>query len=256
MRIAFLHLPKTAGQAVDGAIREKLPSDRICPARVNQKLYTYSVKELRRFDFFSGHIDWSLVRLSGKFDFTFTVLREPMDRILSLYFFMKEVASNKVARHGRHGMSNNDLALADGSPRDYFADQDINSLAHINNHYNNLYSYYFSTGSFSGYTHLSGNHENTMVPIHELAFYNLSTISRVYTFNTLSQIADDLKSQCGLEIRDLRKANVNQAAPGGSAARMEKMESLSKGWDWLTLFNEFTAHDNQLITLLQKANRI
>src|ERR1044071_10007863 len=92
-RVIFLHIPKTAGQSVHESLRRLFAPEEICPARENFQLLPISIQELRRYRLFSGHLDWCLLDVVPQPRFTFTVLRRPIERIISFYFFLRGRAS-------------------------------------------------------------------------------------------------------------------------------------------------------------------
>jgi len=97
--IVFLHIPKTAGTSVHEMLKRHFDKDRICPERF-RGLIRYSEDQLREFDLFSGHFLMPHVdRIPGE-KFVFTILRDPADRILSLYYFWRrhrpEIAAERA----------------------------------------------------------------------------------------------------------------------------------------------------------------
>ena len=85
MKVIFLHIPKTAGQSVHAALVNAFGNEAVCPARVNDQLRRMSITEINRYQVFSGHFDWSLLDCIKGPKYVFTILREPIDRILSFY---------------------------------------------------------------------------------------------------------------------------------------------------------------------------
>src|ERR1700722_17141924 len=88
-RVIFLHIPKTAGQSVHNYLQRAVGAAKICPARENFQLVGKSILELSRYKVFSGHLDWALLDCVAANAFAFTILREPTDRILSFFFFLR-----------------------------------------------------------------------------------------------------------------------------------------------------------------------
>ena len=74
--IAFLHIPKTAGQSIHQWISNNYTNEQICPARTNEHLFQLPPVELRKYNFFSGHLDWNILKSIKIFDYVFTVLRQ------------------------------------------------------------------------------------------------------------------------------------------------------------------------------------
>lgn len=91
-RLIFLHLPKTAGQSCYKLLENCYEASRLCPARENYHLVGKSIHDLQNYDAFYGHLDWSLLDCVGHDAFSFTVLREPKQRIVSFYFFLRRAA--------------------------------------------------------------------------------------------------------------------------------------------------------------------
>lgn len=87
-KVVFQHIPKCAGTSVHQAFLEHFNDKSICPERFN-KLESYSYEEINSYEFFSGHFDaWRTGLIPGP-KFTFTFLREPIDRVISLYNFWR-----------------------------------------------------------------------------------------------------------------------------------------------------------------------
>ena len=89
-RVVFLHMAKTAGTSIVHFFRQRLPQGSICshgdflslPGDSNARL-----EALGQYKFVSGHFGYKDVieLLPGAYSFTF--LRDPVDRILSFYKF-------------------------------------------------------------------------------------------------------------------------------------------------------------------------
>jgi hypothetical protein len=241
MRISFLHIPKTAGQSVHALLENLFSAEEICPARLNEQLYNYTVNQLRSYNLFSGHLDWSLVKLSGCFDFTFTVLRDPLERILSMYFYMREVAASQ-ARDGVD-LSFEMSTLLYGAPKDYFSFDDESLRAHIENYYNNVYTFYFSSGSFEGHRLLSRNCQAGLAGLPRTALENIRQIDKIYTLDSIQQLGTDLADKTGACLPAIGNHNVNLSSPRGLEKRITRMNALSPNWDWRAYFEELTALD-------------
>jgi len=94
MRIVHIHLPKTAGTALRTAFQNLAsPKIRVCPAT-----YEAQFKDLNfaDYDFFSGHISFALAQKIGG-DYI-TVMRNPIDRFLSVYYFWRELYDKGVEK--------------------------------------------------------------------------------------------------------------------------------------------------------------
>lgn len=86
----FVHVGKTAGSAVREAISSQFPADQVCPYRFVREIREASRDELSNYRFFAAHIGFDTAINLG--EHLVTVLRDPVDRVLSLYYYWREVA--------------------------------------------------------------------------------------------------------------------------------------------------------------------
>jgi hypothetical protein len=118
-KVTFLHLEKTAGMSLVTALAAhfhplQIDDDlrRTFPPHVLTPLPPFLVPRVRRFAFVWGHYDLPSVRRLGADRFTFTLLRDPATRIVSLYRYWRGQAALDL---GRNGM-NQPVMVAQRSP--------------------------------------------------------------------------------------------------------------------------------------------
>lgn len=242
MRTAFLHIPKTAGQSIHDSLVALHDPEEICPARTNQQLHAYSIKELIRFKLFSGHLDWSILRSTGKFDFVFTVLREPTERILSFYFYLRGEAQRMRAAGMEIGLGMQ--AVLDWSAKDYFTAGDPATRQFLDNHYNNFYAYYFASGCYSGFRQLSKHFPPASPELRDYALNGLRTLDGVYDVTNLTRLSDDLAGLYKTPIKPFAELNVNRQV--GRSDRQDELTALAGDWDWRATIREFTVCDDEI----------
>jgi len=86
IKIVFQHIPKCAGTSINKEISRNFHKQDICPEKLNN-LENFSAKELNSYNYFSGHYDsWRIGLIPGP-KFVFTFLRDPQERIISLFNF-------------------------------------------------------------------------------------------------------------------------------------------------------------------------
>lgn len=140
--VIFLHIPKTAGQSTHRYLEKLFDPHDVCPARENDKLLTIPAARLQRYRLFSGHLDWSLLDVVPQPRFVFTILREPRERLLSFYFFMRRTAAALPKEQlGKHAVR----AALTLPPDEYFCQQVPQGL---DAQYDNFYTYYFAGRTF------------------------------------------------------------------------------------------------------------
>src|SRR5947208_16662837 len=176
--LVFLHIPKTAGQSVHEFLKKIVGPGAVAPARVNDQLYGLSVPELRRYRVVSGHLDWALLDCVREPKFVFTILRNPVDRILSFYFFLRAEAKNLSEEQLRLPENEGKQAVLHLSCDDYFTGGKPHLRTFLDNHYDNFYMYYFAGRTYDARQRLlarkSSDASFTTERILKMAFDNLS----------------------------------------------------------------------------------
>jgi hypothetical protein len=105
LRIVFIHIPKCGGTTVRQILSSHFAPDLVCPERFN-RLHDWTMGDLAPFRFFCGHFDYESCRaIPGANTKLVTMLRDPKDRLMSLYFFLK------AHRHEVAWAENLELAL-------------------------------------------------------------------------------------------------------------------------------------------------
>ncbi|MDX6607851.1 MAG: hypothetical protein QOD14_2391 [Solirubrobacterales bacterium] len=103
--LLFLHVPKAGGTALGGALGNRFAAD--------ECLETYyaddpSDEELNAARYMTGHISMSVLDRFEQPPFSITVLRDPIERALSIYSFFRELDEPSTPRLG---LERNDAAL-------------------------------------------------------------------------------------------------------------------------------------------------
>jgi hypothetical protein len=92
----FNHIPKTAGTTLIDVIRNLLGSDRVSPhIDINEdRPYEISPEQFERYFVIAGHfgVKWHAYMGHRR---SLTVLREPIDRVLSTYYFWRNNAPRR-----------------------------------------------------------------------------------------------------------------------------------------------------------------
>jgi len=88
--LAFLHIPKTAGTALVQALTENFAPDRVMPGETVYDLENHAPQSLQRdYDFMHGHVGMDV--LAPVATQVVTLVREPTERIISLYNYWRAV---------------------------------------------------------------------------------------------------------------------------------------------------------------------
>jgi hypothetical protein len=85
-QLCLLHIPKTAGSTLTSIVDANFHIDDIFPDNV---IGRHSPDELEKYRFFRSHYDHQVQRFFKKPPYFITILRDPIDRAISLYEFWK-----------------------------------------------------------------------------------------------------------------------------------------------------------------------
>jgi Glycosyl transferase family 2 len=92
----FLHIPKTAGSTISRYLESQFRPDQICPARTWRAFLALPPERLGRYRFFRGHFDASLLELLPRRPAVVTMLRDPVERAVSEWMFMRRDQSHPL----------------------------------------------------------------------------------------------------------------------------------------------------------------
>lgn len=93
-RAIFIHLPKTAGTSFHDALRQGFGADAVSPPFSASHLSIEEVDFLRRYEIVCGHISMQDINTYFPDAALFTILRAPIDRCISWYFFAKNISQS------------------------------------------------------------------------------------------------------------------------------------------------------------------
>jgi hypothetical protein len=249
LKVIFLHIPKTAGQSVHAALVNAFGKESVCPARVNDQLRRMSITELNRYQVFSGHFDWSLLDCIKGPKYVFTILREPIDRILSFYFYLRDEAE-KLPLDQRETPERQGLKAAFGlSPRDYFLGGAPHLRRFLDDHYDNFYTYYFAGRHYESRGEMVGlinRNELSHQHVLQMAKDNLTLLDDVFTVDNMGAVISAIREISGKQLMadDKYRTNVNTKVPAAD----RKMQIQALGADTATMerLHEFCSLDNEL----------
>ena len=98
--IIFLHVPKAAGTTLRHFIQKNYRSDEMYwisssdPSLSQAALINYPLEKKQKLKFIGGHLSFGLHEYIPSNCSYFTLLREPVDRVISLYYFIKNIKSD------------------------------------------------------------------------------------------------------------------------------------------------------------------
>lgn len=243
--IVFLHIPKTAGQTIHTALARAVGPGAVSPIRVHTQADTEGQLP-PGYRLYSGHLDWDMLESLPDPRFTFTVLRDPLERIASFYFYLRREAARlspeELAHPSRTGMR---MAMM-CDPDEYFFGGDESWKGFVRDHYHSAYCAYLVT------RHLRGHSEVADMPVEELVT-RAETVARglggVYAVDDLTALERDLKQHAGLSV-SLAGSYVNSGPEGPGARRWPKLSALIRRPETREGLLEFARADQLLMQRL------
>ena len=246
-KLVFLHVPKTGGQSVRQMLHDAFGEAAICPARSTEELCTYSMAQLNEYRVHAPHGDWSTLDAVSGPKMVFTVLRDPLDRILSYYFYVADKAEK---------MSEQDLSLPHHqglnavhsmSPDEYFFEGPPHLRAFIADNYDNFYTYYFGTRRMDGRRKLNNLMQRGMHDIDHLvdaALSNINALDAVYTLDELSLIQQDIVKISKTPLKGAYYVNKNSSSL--PADRLDKLRARGASEAVINLLYSYSEHDRRI----------
>ena len=195
-KIVFLHIPKTAGQSVHAELSRIYGKLRTSPIRVHNQAGQNQQFPVG-FDLYSGHLDWHYPTQLGENVFSFTILREPYERIASFYFYLLE-----KAHHASESMLSSPehtglRRVKNWTLDDYFFGGDVAWQNFIKDHYDNFYCRYMATGRVRGAIQTAGISKDALI---ERAINRARTLTRIYQLSNLNYLEEDIYTLTGHKV--------------------------------------------------------
>ena len=250
MKVVFLHIPKTAGQSVHHFLTTNFPKDSIFPARVNSQTLDYTVDEIKKYNIYSGHFNMSLLEIVDQPKFVFTILRKPIDRILSYYFYLRKEArklsKTELNSPNRQGMK----AIITLSPDEYFCDESLSIRSFIDDHYDNFYMYYFAMKSYHGRSYAQKLIELNLVDINNIYYKAVAVlkndINKVYDVSEWNNLAKDLINYFPNKQFDLKNIVINKGDGKSTEDRIKQLINLGATQKTIDRLYNFCEYDDKI----------
>ena len=254
-RIIFLHLPKTAGQSVHAYLERLFGKETVAPVRINSQLAALTVAEIHRYRVYSGHLDWTLLDCLPRPRFTFSIFRDPLDRVLSFYFYLrsegKRLAHVEKIQPHQQGLR----AALQMTPDEYFVSKTNGIRSFLDNNYDNFYTYYFAGRTFDARQRLVAlpPEQRTEERIVAMALANISRLKGVYTLDGLDLLEADLKPLLpNTGVSGLQGTHVNKGDGTSSAQRLEQLRELGATSATFERLKHMTRLDSAIWSHVQK----
>ena len=195
--IVFLHIPKTAGQTIHSALTDVVGAEAVSPIRVHSQAAPGPAQMPPGYSLYSGHIDWEALDTLPLGRFVFTVLRDPLERMASFYFYLRREAEalspEELATPQRTGMR----MISTRSADDYFFGGDTAWQRFIHDHYNNVYCTYLVSRKMRGWRDVADLPRPDLV---RQAVAAAQTLDAVYAVQDLGALEADIAARTGQQI--------------------------------------------------------
>lgn len=238
--LVFLHIPKTAGQTVHSELARIVGKRNVSPVRV----HTQAEDQFPAgYKLYSGHLDWTGLDQLPKDRFSFSVLRDPRERIASFYMYLLKEAQSltpeQLAQPGHLGKAK----ILNNSADDYFFGGNQGWQVFVKDHYDNFYCSYFATRRMRGWRMASNLDARDLLTKAES---NAKSLDRIYMINTLADLEEDILSQTGAQIKVAQKF-VNVGPNTESKLRWPALLGRLEKDRSVRLIDQFVHHDMELL---------
>jgi hypothetical protein len=94
--VYFLHIPKTGGCTLTHLLRDRFAPEAVAPYCLARDLVDVPPEQMRGYRLFCGHFGYNLPALVGRPMIVLTLLREPVQRVVSLFGHIRRVATHPL----------------------------------------------------------------------------------------------------------------------------------------------------------------
>ena len=244
-QVAFLHIPKTAGQSIIQELHRVCGDDKISPVRT----HTQAAKDSQfppGYRVYAGHIDWVDLESLEDDRFSFSVLRNPRERVASFYFYLKREAEmlsvEDLAQKENTGKRN----LLSMSIDDYFFGGKPAWQTFIHDHYDNFYCSYFNTRRIRGWRLVKHLQPEELIAN---AVEGAKAVSKIYGLSQLDRLEADLSRILNATV-NLQSTRVNTGPPPTSGKRWNDLMALFEQDESRAKMDAFVEHDEAFLRAL------
>lgn len=238
--VAFIHLLKTGGTTLHSMLEAKFPSDRIWPHHHNS-LHRYSVAELGRYDLFSGHFDFhSIGYIPRSHVKTVSIFRDPSDRLISFYRFLRSHPSGREFEHNLF------VHLAQRlSVEEFFEHADIRSRPEIHNHYLLVFGFAYAQAT----EQWPPIDKNAITASLDRAFTNVRALTAIGITENFTESAELVFRSLNIPFHGSIKNLQVTDNLAESDRRYRKVEKVHVSARLREAFSELTLYDSKIYTL-------
>ncbi len=244
--IVFLHIPKTAGQTIHHALATMVGKKYVSPIRTHTQAQGDARQMPPGYALYSGHLDWTELGTLPKGRFTFTVLRDPRERIASFYFFLLKEADALDAEALNQPQNYGKKLILQRSAEEYFFGGPDHFNAFIRDHYDNFYISYFATQKMRGRAELKDLSPAERL---ELARTNAARIDRIYPISGLAGLERDIAGRFETQI-SVAETYANTGPMARSESRWPKLLNRMATDKGRAALKDFVAADLELMEKL------
>jgi acetyl esterase/lipase len=243
--IAFLHIPKTAGQTVVKELSCAFPDRGFSPVRTHADAPS-DAQMPPGYRLYAGHIDWVDLETLPDHRFAFTILRDPRERIASFYFYLlreaAKLSADELATKARTNMRMVSTLSAD----DYFFGGDKPWQRFIRDHYDNFYCNYLITRKVRGWKDVAALDQRTRVT---RAIAGAAALQRVYAMHDLGALEQDMQAVLGVPVA-LQDNYVNAGPDAATGRRWDDLLARFEHDSSAARLEEFATGDAALMQQL------
>ena len=251
-RVIFYHIAKTAGQSVTIMLKSCFQRRLFFPGGMDYHLALYAIGDLEKYGVFAGHMSIGALEFLPPC-FSFSILRDPMDRILSAYRYQREIGTRLSALQRTLPENRAALAAAEMALDEFLAPPERDLRVSVQNHLDNFYTFFFGTRHINGRRSAGDDSEEFKSVVMRNALQNISENMQIFFVGHLERLIEQLSQQPDFEEHAIPYVNTSgERLDKNTRERFIREHSVNVNRSY-QLLEMMTCHDRKLYDLLWDA---
>ena len=249
-KVIFCHIPKTAGQSINILLKYGFRKRLFFPGKTDSQLALYSADDMLRYGVFSGHFSTGPLEILRD-SFFFSIIRDPVERLLSVYRYQREVGNRLSASESSRVGYRSSVAASYMRLDEFLSASEPGLKYFLTSQLDNFYVYYFGTRRINGHMLVGGDARVSKDKMLQNAVENIAGNMHIFFTDRLDQLTQALRTQEDFEEYSVPRVNVSGTAFTKESVRAFVEENSANASLSFELIAQMTSHDQKLYDMLR-----